>query len=123
VSHGSEPGQDGLFDCATGRAEFGSNGLAVLAPETANMATPYHVSPVLAVVTEMLSELKGVGAIANHSWTNCPPPILSWVVLGVKASPAVSFTEKAEPSGKQSHPTMTTSPPVLVVSRAEQEVV
>ena len=67
VSHGAEFGQLGLFACATGRAEFGSNGLAVLAPEIANITTPYHVSPVFVVVMEMLSELKGFGAIAYHS--------------------------------------------------------
>jgi hypothetical protein len=88
----------------------------------ANTVTPYHVSPVSAVVTEIWSELKGLGAIAYHSCKNCPPPTLSCAVLAENVSPAVSFTENAVPSGKQSHPTMTMSPLMLVVSAAEQEV-
>jgi hypothetical protein len=36
----------------------------------ANTTTPYHVSPVFVVVTEMLSELRGLGAIAYHSSIN-----------------------------------------------------
>ena len=122
VSHGSELGQLGLLDCATGREGFESNGLAVLAPEIANATTPYHVSPVFVVETDMVSELSGFGAMAYHSWMNCPPPMPSCEVLGVNVNPAVSSTENAEPPGKQSHPTMITSGPVVVVSPTEQEV-
>ena len=101
---------------------FGSNGLAVLAPETPKAITPYQVSPVSVVVTEMESEVRGFGAIAYHSWMNCPPPMLSSPVLAWKVKPNVSFTEKVIPSGKQSQPTIITSGLLVVESVTEQEV-
>ena len=122
VSHGSEPGQLGLFDCETGIPEFGSNGLAVFAPDTPKAINPYQVSPVSVVVKEITSEVNGLEAIAYHSWTNCPPPMPSWVVLGENVNPAESLTENAVPTGKQSHPTMMTSGPLEVVRATEQEV-
>ena|ERR1700722_4420998 len=41
-----------------------ANGLAVLAPEMAKATTPYHVSPVSVVVTEIASEDRREGEIA-----------------------------------------------------------
>jgi hypothetical protein len=55
-----------MLACAFGKTGLESNGLAVLAPETPNAMTPYHVSPVKDVWTEMLSPVNGDGAIAYH---------------------------------------------------------
>jgi hypothetical protein len=122
VSQGAAPEHAGLLDWATGSEGLGSKGFAVSAPETPKAITPYQVSPVSLVVTEMGSEARGDGAMAYHSWTNCPPPMPSWPVLGVKVSPAVSFTEKEVPTGYPSTPTMMTSSPLVVDRTAEQEV-
>ena len=81
VSHGSELRQPGLFACAMGRVGFVSKGVAVLAPETPKATTPYQVSPVLVVVTEITSEERALGAIAYHSCKNWFPPMLSSPVL------------------------------------------
>jgi hypothetical protein len=112
-----------LFACEAGREGLESNGLAVFAPDTPKATTPYHVSPVSVVVTEIVSELSGPGAIVYHSLTNWFPPI-PITALEVKVSPAVSFTENVEAAevGKQSQPTMITSGPFAVVSLTEQEV-
>jgi hypothetical protein len=45
-------------------------GMAVFAPETANATTPYQVSPVSAVVTEMLSDERDEEDMAYQVWTN-----------------------------------------------------
>jgi hypothetical protein len=94
----------------------------VFAPETANAITPYHVSPVDDVWTEMLSAVSGVEAMAYHVCMNWPPPMLSWPALAENVSPAVSFTEKDPPAGQQSHPTIMTSEGFAVVRVTEQEV-
>jgi hypothetical protein len=76
VLHGREPGQL-IFAWRSGTEGFVSNGLAVFAPETPNAMTPYQVSPVEGVWTEMLSLVSADGAIAYHVCMNWPPPMLS----------------------------------------------
>ena len=56
-----------ILACDSGVPE---KGLAVFAPETANATTPYQVSPVLAVVTEMLSDGRAEEDMAYQVWTN-----------------------------------------------------
>jgi hypothetical protein len=65
VLHGSPPGQ-AMLACDLGTDGFESKGLAVFAPETANAMTPYHVSPVDGVCTDMVSAVTGAGATAYH---------------------------------------------------------
>lgn len=97
VLQGRELGQPRVFVCPTGNEGFGSNGFAVFAPDMPKATTPYHVSPVSVLVTEMVSEVSRLGAIAYHSSMNSLPPMLisarEWNV-----SPAVSLTEKVEAS-------------------------
>src|ERR1035438_7720662 len=80
VLHGFHPGQL-RFAWRSGRVGFASNGVAVLAPETPNAMTPYHVSPVKDVWTEIMSSVNGVGAIAYHVCTNWLPPMPKGAVL------------------------------------------
>ena len=50
---------------------------AAKAPKTPNATTPYQVSPVNDVCTEMLSALSGEEAIAYHVCMNWFPPMPS----------------------------------------------
>jgi hypothetical protein len=86
-----------------------TKGCAVFAPDTANATTPYQVSPVLVVVTEIVSEESGEVDIAYHVCTVWPPPMESGDSLGMNVRPAESLTEKAAPDGQQSQPTIITS--------------
>jgi hypothetical protein len=123
VSQGREPVQLGLFACLTGSDGLESNGLAVFAPDIPNATTPYQVSPWFDVVTEIVSELNGLGAMAYHSSKNWLPPMLT-VALEWNVSPAVSLTENVDSAevGKQSQPTMTTSFECAVDRATAQEV-
>ena len=58
-----------MLACAFGKPGLESKGLLVFAPDTPKAITPYHVSPVKDVWTEMLSPANGVGAIAYHVCT------------------------------------------------------
>jgi hypothetical protein len=93
-----------------------AKGLTVFAPETANATTPYQVSPVSAVMTDIVSDERGEVDMAYHVWTNCPPPMLSCDSLGANVNPAESLTEKVVPDWKQSHPTIITSFDCAVVN-------
>ena len=86
-----------------------ANGLTVLTPEIANATTPYQVSPVSVVVTEIVIEDRGEAEIAYHVCTNSPPPMLSCDSIGVNVKPAESFTENAALDGQQLQPTIMTS--------------
>ena len=55
-----------MLACRTGREGLGSNGFWRLAPDTPNATTPYQVSPVVVVTTEMLSPDRGDAAMANQ---------------------------------------------------------
>ena len=55
-----------MFACGSATPE---KGLAVFAPETANATTPYQVSPLSDVITEIVSE-RGEDDIAYQVWTN-----------------------------------------------------
>jgi hypothetical protein len=55
-----------MLACALGTDGFESKGLTVFAPETANAMTPYHVSPVDEVCTDMVSTVTAAGATAYH---------------------------------------------------------
>jgi hypothetical protein len=77
--------------CATGNPD--TKGWAVFAPDTANATTPYHVSPVDVVWTEMLSAVRTPGEIAYHVSIHWPPPMATWPVLGMNVRPAASFTD------------------------------
>jgi hypothetical protein len=108
-----------MLACASGVPE---KGLAVFAPETAKAITPYHVSPVSAVVMEMLSDERAEWDMAHQVWMNWIPPMLSCDSLWINVKPAESLTEKAVPDGQQSHATIITSFDWVVVSGTLQAV-
>jgi hypothetical protein len=121
VLQGRDPAQT-MFAWRAGSDGLVSKGLAVFAPETPKAITPYQVSPVMVVWTEMTSPVSADGAIAYHVCMNWSPPMLSWAVLGTKVRPAVSFTEKAPSAGQQLQPTMITSEACAVVRETEHAV-
>ena len=108
-----------IFAC-----DFASTGkgLAVFAPETANATTPYQVSPVLAVVTEMVSVDRVELDIAYQVCTKLPPPMEYGESLGEKVRPDESLTENAVPDGQQLQPTIMTSFDWVVVNETLQVV-